>query len=113
MNHSPRPGGYRRTAGSWLVGVAASPGVAKAPPPGGCHPAWSSASPPALPFSPAERCGERTQSTSLVRTPNVVAALEQPIARREASDDDDVRMNLGRNGGGHFREDFLGGDFFE
>jgi hypothetical protein len=43
----------------------------------------------------------------------LVAALEQPIARREASDDDDVRMNLGRNGGGHFREDLLGGNLLE
>src|SRR4051812_47030175 len=31
----------------------------------------------------------------------LVAALKQPIARREASDHDDIRMNLGRNGVGH------------
>jgi hypothetical protein len=43
----------------------------------------------------------------------LVTALEQPIARREASDDDDVRMNLRRNGGGHLCEDLLGGDFLQ
>ena len=41
-----------------------------------------------------------------------IIALKQPVSRREATDDDDVRMHVGRDGGSDFGEYFVRGDFF-